>query len=53
MDLVFGLENASLENLLGLIPASIIDKKALPQTKGDIELDGKIKGDYGKEIYPA
>ena len=53
LDLVFGLENASLENLLGLLPASIIDKKALPQTKGDIELDGKVKGDYGKEIYPA
>ncbi len=53
LDLVFGLENASLENLLGLIPASMIDNKTLPQTKGDIDLNGKVKGDYGKEIYPA
>ena len=53
LDLVFGLDNASLENLLGLIPASVINKKAIPETKGDIALEGKIKGHYGKDVYPG
>lgn len=53
LDLLFGLQNASMENLLGLIPASVINKKAIPETKGDIALEGKIKGNYGKDIYPV
>ena len=52
LDLVFGLENASLENLLGLVPPSVIDKKRIPSSTGEIRLKGKINGEYGKEVYP-
>ncbi|MFD1315504.1 hypothetical protein [Namhaeicola litoreus] len=53
LDLNFGLENASIENLMGLLPPSVINKKSIPSSKGEVNLDGNIKGAYGKNSLPT
>lgn len=48
----YGLHAPSMENVLKMIPESIV-KKAKFSAKGDVEIQGTLKGIYGNEKIPA
>lgn len=47
----YGLHAPSLETVLGMIPESVLKKEAM-SAKGEVLLEGDIRGMYGKEQTP-
>lgn len=52
MDVRYGLHAPSVETVLGMIPASIL-KKSKVVTRGEVIVNGEVKGVYGKNLLPA
>lgn len=52
MDVRYGLHAPSMETVLGMIPQSIV-KKAKVSAKGEVMVEGTLKGVYGKQQFPV
>lgn len=51
VDIHYGLHAPSLETVLGMIPETILKKEEMT-AKGEVLLEGDVKGLYGKEQIP-
>ncbi|MCC8174516.1 MAG: AsmA family protein [Odoribacter sp.] len=52
VDIRYGIDIPSLQSLLDLVPASIIEKDQEADVKGQVLCRGTIKGLYNKELTP-
>ena len=52
-DLNYGLKVQSLKSLLGLIPPTIMEEVNDIETKGDLSMNGSIKGLYSEKSMPV
>lgn len=52
MDIHYGLHAPSMETVLAMIPESIV-KKSKVSAKGEVMVDGTLKGVYGNKQFPV
>lgn len=52
VDFRYGLKVPSVETVLAMIPESVVKKSAV-SAKGSVKMEGKIAGEYGRDLIPA
>ncbi len=53
IDLRLGAKINSIEELLAMIPESIVEKDAHVQANGEVFTRGTLKGEYGENVFPV
>ena len=53
LDLAFDAPKASFRSILSLVPAVYAHDFARVQTSGAVQVDGRVKGEYGKTAFPS
>jgi hypothetical protein len=53
LDLAFGAPKTEFRHILSLVPAVYAKDFATVRTSGSLAVSGKVKGEYGKDVFPS